>query len=155
MRSLALLAFVATTIVPGVAAAATFRVTNTGMTAWHINGQDNPALTLHTGTTYTFDVNAPPNHPFFIKTAPVTGSGSTFDTGVTGNGMITGTVTFTVPAGAPTNLFYQCGNHQLMSGAITIAPAVPATGPIGVALLGLTLCAAGFITYRRLARTAA
>jgi hypothetical protein len=152
MRYLALLAFVATTAVPAAAAAADFTVTNSGMTAYVINGVSNPPLTLVHGRTYTFDVNAT-GHPFFIKTAQVTGSGSTFDTGVTNNGVTVGTLTFTVPDSTPATLFYQCGVHAVMTNAITFgAGPVPATGPIGAVLLALALCASGFIAYRRLAR---
>src|SRR5258708_37455244 len=95
MRSLGLLAFVAAPFVPATALAADFTVSGTFPT-YTINGQGNPTLTLTRGQTYTFDVNAS-GHPFFIKTAQVTGSGSTFDTGVTNNGVTVGTLTFTVP----------------------------------------------------------
>src|SRR5450432_4355998 len=103
----------------GEAAAADFAVTATGFTAYTINAAANPTLTLNRGQTYTFDVNTP-GHPFFIKTAQVTGSGSTFDAGVTNNGATAGTVTFAVPASAPATLFYQCGVHAAMTGTLTI-----------------------------------
>src|SRR5437870_2929227 len=83
--------------IAGQAAAADFTVTTSGMSAFVINAQSNPGLALTRGHTYSFDVNAL-GHPFWIKTAQVTGTDSTFDTGVTNNGLSTGTLTFTVPA---------------------------------------------------------
>ena len=146
-----LMALVAAMLVSATAAAATFNATNSGMTAYLIDGVPNPPLTLIRGGTYTFAVNSP-GHPFFIKTAQVTGSGSTFDTGVANNGATAGTLSFTVPNDAPATLFYQCGVHAAMTGAITIPAApVPASGMLAAALLAVTLCGAGFFTYRRLA----
>lgn len=111
----------------GTAAAqtTTFTVSNSGMTAYVINGSPNPVLTLTRGTTYTFTLNSP-GHPFFIKTAQVTGTGSTFDTGVTNNGATAGTLTFAVPATAPATLFYQCSLHTPMTNRIAIVDPDPA-----------------------------
>ena len=151
MRYFGVLAFVAATLAPASALAADFTVSGTFPT-YTINGQGNPPLTLSRGTTYTFDVSAA-GHPFFIKTQQVTGSGSTFDTGVTNNGVQTGTLTFAVPASAPSTLFYQCGVHVPMTGTITIAAApasaAPSAGPYAVALLALALGGAGFWGYRK------
>jgi hypothetical protein len=149
MRPIGLLAFVASILVPVSALGADFTVSNMGMTAYLINGQANPPLSLTLGQTYTFQVNTP-GHPFFIKTAQVTGTGSTFDTGVTNNGTTSGTVTFSVPAGAPATLFYQCAVHAPMTGPINIAaPGAPATGPLALALLALALGGTGFLVYRK------
>lgn len=150
MRCLALLAFLVTMGSPALALGADFTVTNSGMTAYIVNGNSNAQLTLHRGKTYTFDVNAP-GHPFFIKTARVTGSGSTWDEGVTNNGVTTGTLTFAVPADAPTFLFYQCGVHPPMGATVRIeTPPAPATGALGLALLAIALGGAGILTHRRL-----
>jgi hypothetical protein len=127
-------------------AAADFTVTATSMSAYTINGQANPSLKLVRGQTYTFGVAAS-GHPFWITTLPGAGTSDTFDTGVTNNGIATGTLTFTVPASAPATLYYQCQFHDPMNGVITIAPAsVPASGVFagvgllaGVALVGLGL----------------
>jgi hypothetical protein len=97
-------------------------VINDAMTAWTINGQTNPALTLLRGQTYEFVLqNTPPNHPFNINTINTTGSANRYNDGVTNNGA-TGmvTITFVVPFAAPDSLHYNCGNHPAMNGPITI-----------------------------------
>ena len=49
-------------------------------------------------------------------------------TGVVNNGATSGSVTFTVPAAAPDQLFYQCGNHSSMNGLLSIVtPPSPPT----------------------------
>lgn len=101
-----------------------YNVTNSGASAYIFNGgglsnASNPALTLQRGKTYTFTLNVP-GHPFLIKTANVTGTGSAFNGGVTNNGASSGVVTFTVPTNAPNSLFYICEFHGSMVGAITI-----------------------------------
>ena len=104
-------------------AAGTIPVVNSGMTAYLFDGASapNPDLTLCRGSTYVFAVNAPPNHPFWIKTAKNdTGTGNAFSTGVTGNGTMAGDVTFAVPTSAPDTLFYDCQTHAMMSGTIHI-----------------------------------
>ena len=98
----------------------TFAVTNVGSTAFNIDGVGNPSLTLYRGFTYDFGVNAP-GHPFWIKTAAGTGTGSAFATGVTNNGADSGTVVFTVPnEPALTTLYYNCQYHSAMTGTISI-----------------------------------
>ena len=128
---------------PGKAAAANFTVTASDMTNYTINGQPDPVLNLVRGRTYTFAANTP-GHPFYIKTAQVTGSGSQFTTGVTNNGAESGTLTFTVPSSAPNQLFYQCGVHTAMTNAINISiPLVAGGGAASAALLALLLLGAG------------
>jgi hypothetical protein len=150
MRSIGLAALVATTLVSANALAADFSVQGTFPT-WTINGQANPTLTLTRGQTYTFDVQAP-GHPFDIKTAQVTGTADQFTTGVTGEGVTSGTLTFVVPTDPTTPpLFYQCEVHSSMTGVIQLVNAAPA--PSGtrwtLAALMLALGAAGFIAFRR------
>lgn len=89
----------------------------------------NPTLTLVRGNTYIFEIQAK-GHPFYIKTAQIPGTGSTFDTGVTNNGTQEGTLTFTVPQNSPSVLYYVCRNHGGMSGIINIidSPILGATG---------------------------
>ena len=82
-------------------------------------GDKNAPLTLCRGYTYTFALNVS-GHPFYIKTAQVTGAASAYATGVTGNGNSSGTLEFVVPAGAPDNLFYQCSIHAAMTGTVSI-----------------------------------
>ena len=135
-------------LVPRAAWAADFTVTNTGMTSYNINGQANPPLSLVRGHAYTFQVTSP-GHPFYIKTAQVTGTGSTWDEGVDTNGITSGTLTFNVPADAPATLFYQCSIHSVMTGTLAIAAApVPASYPLAIALLAIALGSAGWLALR-------
>lgn len=103
----------------------TFAVSAGGFSAWTIDSQSNPPLTLERGRTYVFDltgVNAV--HPFNINTTNTTGSGARYNVGVTNNGATGDTdITFVVPAGAPNSLHYNCGNHAAMNGVITIIDA--------------------------------
>jgi len=93
----------------------------------HRPGENNPIIKLYRGNTYKFKVNAT-GHPFWIMTEPyksmVAEDGSTstvHSTGVTNNGVDSGTVTFTVPlTGGPDTLYYQCGNHDAMYGILQI-----------------------------------
>src|SRR5262245_55630622 len=96
------------TLASAASAQTTYNVANFGLTAYRINNVTTPPLTLARGQTYTFNITAV-GHPFYIKTAQVTGTGSQYTNGVTGNGTEEGTLTWTVPANAPNNLFYQCG----------------------------------------------
>ena len=82
-----------------------------------IDGVDKPALTLHKGWTYTFDVSdaSNANHPLRFKSG-----GSAYNTGVT----VTGTqgqagakVQLVVPESQPTTFIYYCTNH---SGMVTL-----------------------------------
>lgn len=100
----------------------TYAVTNSGASAYVINSSNNPTLNLKRGWTYTFNVNAS-GHPFWIKTAAVTGTGSTYSAGVTNNGAAVGTVTFVVPQNAPNTLYYICQFHGSMLGTINITDA--------------------------------
>ena len=105
-----------------------YTVTNNGAGAYTFSGSaagDNPNIgPLYKGGTYTFNVNAS-GHPFYLTTD----NGSNFSagtyfgeytSGVTGSRTDSGTVTFTVPSNAPDTLYYQCGNHSAMRGAITV-----------------------------------
>ena len=86
---------------------------------------DNPNIgPLRRGGTYTFNVNAS-GHPFYFTTDNGTNfsSGTYFGeytNGVTGSRTDSGTITFVVPNDAPDTLYYQCGIHGAMRGAITI-----------------------------------
>jgi FlgD Ig-like domain len=112
-----------------------FTVVNNGMTSYRINGVDNAPLTLNRGQTIMFNVTAT-GHPFFIKTQRVTGTGSQYTTGVTGNGATNGTVTWVIAADAPSPLFYQCSVHSAMGGTITLQTilSVPPGNPSAVSL---------------------
>jgi hypothetical protein len=97
----------------------TIAVTNAGAGAYVINGSSNPSLTLQRGVTYRFQVSAS-GHPFWIKTAAVTGTGNAYSTGVTNNGTDNGTVIFNVPLDAPNTLYYICQFHGSMVGTLNI-----------------------------------
>ena len=84
-----------------------------------INGAVNPSLSLVRGQAYIFRVNAA-GHPFLIKTQPGSGTVGTYSDGVVGNGVAVGDVVFTVPLSAPSELYYACQFHALMTGTITI-----------------------------------
>lgn len=100
-------------------AAGTLQVTNSGFTAYVIDGVSNPDLTFCRGSTYVFSVNAT-GHPFYIKTVQGIGTANAYDSGVTVNGTTVGDVTFAVPSDAPDTLFYDCSLHIAMTGTIHI-----------------------------------
>jgi hypothetical protein len=102
----------------------TFNVTNNGITSYTINASTNPTLNLVRGQTYTFNINAI-GHPFWIKTARLTGTQSAYNDGVTNNGDDSGTITFVVPQSAPATLFYDCQFHISMSGQINVSGNTP------------------------------
>lgn len=96
--------------------------------SYTINGLPNPGFTLQRGVTYVFQINNLSFHPFWIRTNAGAGSAGAFTTGVVNNGATSGSVTFTVPAAAPNSMLYQCGNHGLMTGTLTIVtPVTPPT----------------------------
>jgi len=86
---------------------------------------NNPNLgPFYRGGTYTVNISAS-GHPFYFTTDNGTNfvAGSyvgEYTSGVTNSRAVSGAITFTVPAGAPDTLYYQCGNHAAMHGAITI-----------------------------------
>lgn len=115
----------------GIAGGVSYSVTNSGASSYLIAGSSNPTLTLVKGFTYYFVVSAS-GHPFWIKTAQVTGTGSAYTSGVTNNGVDSGTISFTVPFDAPATLYYICQFHGSMTGTLTIADtAIGATGVTG------------------------
>ena len=86
-----------------------------------IDGVDKPALTLHKGWTYTFDVSDASNatHPFRFYAGS-----SQYSTNVT----VTGTqgqagakVQIVIPESQPSNFQYYCTNHSGMGNTITVA----------------------------------
>ena len=85
-----------------------------------IDGVDKPALTLHKGWTYTFDVSDSSNgaHPFRFYAGS-----SQYSTNVT----VTGTqgqagakVQIVIPESQPSNFQYYCTNHSGMGNSITV-----------------------------------
>jgi hypothetical protein len=121
----------------GARAQTNFTVVNNGTTAYKVDGVNNPTLNLLRGNTYNFNVTAT-GHPFYIKTARTTGTGDQFTSGVTGQGVTSGTCTFVVPSNAPATLFYQCSVHSAMGGTLSITTQVdvPPDGVPQLAWLG-------------------
>lgn len=100
--------------------APTLTITNSGTGAYLIAGASNAIIHLVRNQTYHFEINAS-GHPFWIQTS----SGSfnisnRYDSGVTNNGIDLGTITFVVPANAPSTLYYVCQFHSSMNGIIQI-----------------------------------
>ncbi|HEY7371641.1 MAG TPA: hypothetical protein VIF57_05630 [Polyangia bacterium] len=132
----------------------TFNVTNNGFTAWRIaeaGAVDNPTLALVRGRTYNFNVNVS-GHPFYIATSGSSAGAPQWTDGVTNNMVQGGTLTFVVPASAPSTLFYQCSFHNPMSGMLQISnpPSVPGLSPVfGVALGAVLLVLAVALLRRR------
>jgi hypothetical protein len=88
-------------------------------TSYTINGVDNPTLTVQRGVTYTFNLSTA-GHPFYIMSVQGTNTANAYTSGVTGNGNTAGTLTFTVPVGAPNILYYDCSIHSGMTGVINV-----------------------------------
>src|SRR6056300_826931 len=119
----------ATITIPSLTAPnVSYTVTNNGAGAYTFSGAasgDNPNIgPLYRGGTYTFNVSAT-GHPLYFTTDNGTNfaSGTYFGEytdGVTGSRTEDGTVTIVVPNDAPDTLYYQCGNHSPMRGAITV-----------------------------------
>ncbi len=145
-----LVATAAAVAVANAQAVQNFNVTNSGATAYLIDGTANKPLTLTRGRTYTFTLNVP-GHPFDIKTVAGSGTGNQYNVGVSAQGMQTGVMTFQVDANAPAGLFYQCEIHNAMSAAITTvaAPPAPAFGPFAIAALCALVLGAGFVVLRK------
>ena len=83
-------------------------------------GSTNSPVDINVFDTVNFAVNAS-GHPFYIKTAPGTGSGNQVTTpAATNQGAQVGTVSWR-PNTAGT-YYYQCGNHGAMVGQIIVRP---------------------------------
>ena len=94
----------------------TFQSTGSG-NKYFIDGVQQATLTLYEGTTYTFNNASHPSHPFRFSTT-ASPSYSDYTTGVTDPS--TSTVTFVVPVGAPSTLYYYCSAHNGMGGQINV-----------------------------------
>lgn len=78
----------------------------------------DPNLYVYRGFTYAFDntVNGSV-HPFIIQSTQGIG-GTQYTNGQSGSN--TGVLYWTVPMDAPNTLYYQCSQHALMNGTITV-----------------------------------
>ena len=104
-----------------------YTVTNNGSSNYIIDGVSQPTLNLIRGFSYVFNL-AVTGHPFYIKTAAGTGTGSQYNDGVTNNGAQTGAVLIRLPYTAPSTLYYQCSIHGSMVGVINVSD----LGPQGI-----------------------
>lgn len=107
----------------------TYRVRNNGGSNYTIDNASNPTLTLERGNTYQFNLSITGDYPFWIKSAPVTGTGQAYSNGVSRNGSVTGLVTFVVPQDAPDTLYYISQTQTGMQGVLNIVDGTPGTGP--------------------------
>ena len=92
---------------------------NYSLTGTDRNGQvtgNDPRITINTGDTLTFNVDAS-GHPFYLKTQQGTGTNNLVS-GINNNGTEDGTITWT-PTTAGT-YYYQCSLHNDMYGTITV-----------------------------------
>ena len=88
----------------------------------------NATINLVRGRTYKLVINAT-GHPFWIQTVPGGySSNNIYNSGVTNNGIESGTITFAVPNDAPNTLFYACQFHSTMRGTINITGIGSGTG---------------------------
>ena len=143
MRSLLLI--LALTAASAVSAQTTFLVTAVTKTAAHpsfgqghptgyaIDGVQGATLTLQRGQTYTFQmVNVASVHPFYISTSASGSGAGLWSAGVTGNNATGNAVlTFTVPASAPAEMWYQCSFHSLMGWRLNITGTLSGEGAAG------------------------
>ena len=103
----------------------TITVGNNGASDYTLSGTDrngavsgnDPALAFNNGDVVDFVVSAT-GHPFWVKTAAVTGTGSQA-TGVTNGGTESGTVRWIV--GGTGTFYYICQYHAGMVGTITVS----------------------------------
>ena len=106
------------------AASYSYTVTNSGASSYTFSGSvtgSNPTLNVKQGDTLTFAVSAP-GHPFWIKTAQVTGTGSGVTTGtISNNGIESGTVTWNTSGVTAGTYYYICQFHSSMVGVINVA----------------------------------
>ena len=109
----------------GAASTYTVEIQNEGSNNQYLftpNGfTPNPVLKLYKGQTYTFNINSPGN-PFSFKTSRTTGNLDRYKvSGLDSFAVELGTITFTVPANAPSILYYQSESDINLGGSIQIA----------------------------------
>ena len=108
-------------------------VTPSGSTAYLFNNQysgNNPTIYAISGTTIAFNLtNAGASHPFLIQTSGGSNyntglvhvaTDGTVSTGTNAQGKTSGTLYWQIPATTTGAYRYQCANHALMVGVITI-----------------------------------
>ena len=85
-----------------------------------LNGLHAPQLVMTAGVNYTFVIDVPSIHPFYIGTSSV---GE--DAGFLAGGVTSGNLSFVPSASGPSTLYYQCENHPNMGNAISVLQATP------------------------------
>lgn len=106
-----------------------------------VNGVQGKPLVVVRGKTYTFRVDAGIQHDFYLSTSDVGWGAATFTSGVSGQFIYQGVVTFTPGPDAPGVLYYQCRNHKNMGGPIFVVEEGQENTPIAelAAARGTTL----------------
>jgi hypothetical protein len=97
-----------------------YNVTASGTASYLFNGVADPTITLTRGATYTFNMNATGQPLFFQTTAAPYNASNLYTDGVINGGAALGTITFTVPVGAPNTLYYVSQNSSTMTGTINV-----------------------------------
>jgi len=99
-----------------------------------------PTLNVAAGDVLVFNVNVSGSHPFWVKTAQVTGTGSAVGNGtttgtITNNGSSNATITWNTAGVTPGTYYYICQAHSNMYGVINVAAGTTtsATGNISIA----------------------
>ena len=122
-------------------------VTNFGNADWIISGNNDPTVTLVKGFTYYFNVNAP-GHNFWIKTAPTVGITNAYPSGITNNGVTTGTLIWTVPTSVPATLYYIDQTYGSMQGVFNFTDVgIGPTGPTGPSRTDQDLFTTSTVTF--------
>ncbi len=91
-----------------------------------VSDTTNPYLFFNRGVTYTI-INNSGKHLWIQSSGDGYGAGKVYSTGVTNNGAISGTITFTVPSGAPSVLYFQAQEANNFAGSIAISDLGTAT----------------------------
>ena len=100
-----------------------FDITTSG-SSFRIDGNPDPTLNLVKGQTYTFNINTP-GHPFHIQTNAFNSynPAGAYNSGVTNNGITSGTLVFVPPIDVPAELYYVSENNSAFLGNMLISDA--------------------------------
>lgn len=101
----------------------TIAVRANGITTWVVDGVHNGTINLVKGRTYTFNINAT-GRAFWLQTSSgAYNAANVITTGITNNGIGSGTLTYTVPNDATTAIYYVDEFFPAMAGTINIVDA--------------------------------
>ena len=107
-------------IAVGNSGASHYTITGTDRTGENYTNEFDPTLYFNVGDGIIFDISAS-GHPFWIKTAAVTGTGSAVTTGITGNGTQNGNLVWDTTGMAAGTYYYICQYHGGMLGSIVLS----------------------------------